>query len=57
VALADVTLTVGPGEFMAVMGATGSAKSTMLTKLDLPPAAGDHRRVLAVLRFIRAAGS
>jgi DNA-binding NarL/FixJ family response regulator len=26
-------------------------------KLDLPPAAGDHRRVLAVLRFIRATGS
>ncbi len=27
--------------------------AAIFTKLDLPPAAGDHRRVLAVLRFVR----
>ena len=27
--------------------------SNIFTKLDLPPADGDHRRVLAVLRFLR----
>jgi DNA-binding NarL/FixJ family response regulator len=31
--------------------------AAIFAKLDLPPAAGDHRRVLAVLRFIRATGS
>jgi DNA-binding NarL/FixJ family response regulator len=29
--------------------------TAILSKLDLPPAAEDHRRVLAVLRFLRAA--
>jgi len=29
--------------------------TAILTKLDLPPAAEDHRRVLAVLRFLRSA--
>jgi DNA-binding NarL/FixJ family response regulator len=27
---------------------------SVLTKLDLPPAAGEHRRVLAVLTYLRA---
>jgi DNA-binding NarL/FixJ family response regulator len=31
--------------------------AAIFAKLDLPPAAGDHRRVLAVLRFTRATGS
>lgn len=26
--------------------------SSIFTKLDLPPAEGDHRRVLAVLRWL-----
>jgi DNA-binding NarL/FixJ family response regulator len=29
--------------------------TAILSKLDLPPAAEDHRRVLAVLRFLRSA--
>ena len=28
--------------------------TAILAKLDLPPAAEDHRRVLAVLRFLRS---
>jgi DNA-binding NarL/FixJ family response regulator len=28
--------------------------TSILAKLDLPPAAEDHRRVLAVLRFLRS---
>ena len=28
--------------------------TSILSKLDLPPAAEDHRRVLAVLRFLRS---
>jgi DNA-binding NarL/FixJ family response regulator len=31
--------------------------ASVFTKLDLAPAAGDHRRVLAVLRFLQATGS
>jgi len=31
--------------------------SNIFTKLDLPPAGSDHRRVLAVLRFLRSRGS
>jgi hypothetical protein len=30
--------------------------ANVLAKLDLPPAADDHRRVLAVLAFLRSAG-
>jgi DNA-binding NarL/FixJ family response regulator len=30
--------------------------NSIFTKLDLPPAEGDHRRVLAVLRFLEGAG-
>jgi DNA-binding NarL/FixJ family response regulator len=29
--------------------------TSILSKLDLPPAAEDHRRVLAVLAFLRSA--
>ena len=29
--------------------------TAILSKLDLPPAAEDHRRVLAVLAFLRSA--
>ena len=31
--------------------------NSIFTKLDLPPAEGDHRRVLAVLRFLEGAGA
>jgi DNA-binding NarL/FixJ family response regulator len=31
--------------------------TAILSKLDLPPAVDDHRRVLAVLMFLRSGGS
>jgi hypothetical protein len=34
--------------------AVGKHIGHILTKLDLPPADDDHRRVLAVLSFLRA---
>ncbi|MEW9555738.1 response regulator [Nonomuraea sp. NPDC050783] len=34
-------------------GAVGKHIGNIFTKLDLPPAEGDHRRVLAVLRFLK----
>jgi DNA-binding NarL/FixJ family response regulator len=35
-------------------GAVEKHIGNILTKLDLPPSAGDHRRVLAVLRYLEA---
>nr|WP_206066952.1 response regulator transcription factor [Nonomuraea sp. FMUSA5-5] len=34
-------------------GAVGKHIGNIFTKLDLPPAEGDHRRVLAVLQFLK----
>jgi hypothetical protein len=34
--------------------AIGKHIGNILTKLDLPPTAGTHRRVLAVLTYLRA---
>ncbi|MDR8408869.1 response regulator transcription factor [Nonomuraea sp. 3-1Str] len=39
-------------ELVLSEGAVGKHIGNILTKLDLPPAEGDHRRVLAVLRFL-----
>lgn len=38
-------------------GAVEKHVTNIFTKLDLPPAEGDHRRVLAVLRFLGAEGA
>ena len=35
-------------------GAVEKHVSNIFTKLDLPPASSDHRRVLAVLRWLEA---
>ncbi|TYB52627.1 response regulator transcription factor [Nonomuraea sp. PA05] len=38
-------------------GAVGKHIGNIFTKLDLPPAEGDHRRVLAVLQFLKIRSS
>lgn len=46
----------GIGEALVLSeGAIGKHVGNIFTKLDLPPAEGDHRRVLAVLRFLKGA--
>ncbi|MEV0596543.1 response regulator transcription factor [Nonomuraea cavernae] len=40
-------------ELVLSEGAVGKHIGNIFTKLDLPPAEGDHRRVLAVLRFLK----
>jgi DNA-binding NarL/FixJ family response regulator len=40
-------------ELVLSEGAVGKHIGNIFTKLDLPPAEGDHRRVLAVLQFLR----
>ncbi|WSW90126.1 response regulator transcription factor [Streptomyces sp. NBC_00989] len=42
------------GELVVSEAAIGKHIGNILTKLDLPPAAGTHRRVLAVLTYLRA---
>ena len=41
-------------ELVVSEAAIGKHIGNILTKLDLPPAAGTHRRVLAVLTYLRA---
>lgn len=41
-------------ELVVSAAAIGKHIGNILTKLDLPPAAGTHRRVLAVLTYLRA---
>ncbi len=41
-------------ELVVSDGAVEKHVSNIFTKLDLPPAAGDHRRVLAVLRYLES---
>jgi len=41
------------GELVLSEGAVGKHIGNIFAKLDLPPAEGDHRRVLAVLRFLK----
>jgi len=40
------------GELVVSYGAVEKHVSNIFTKLDLPPAEHDHRRVLAVLRWL-----
>jgi DNA-binding NarL/FixJ family response regulator len=40
-------------ELVLSEGAVGKHIGNIFTKLDLPPAEGDHRRVLAVLQFLK----
>ncbi|WP_113705532.1 response regulator [Nonomuraea lactucae] len=40
-------------ELVLSEGAVGKHIGNIFTKLDLPPSEGDHRRVLAVLRFLK----
>ena len=41
-------------ELVVSDGAVEKHVSNIFTKLDLPPAEGDHRRVLAVLRWLES---
>ena len=38
-ALDDVSFTVEEGDFVGIIGATGSGKSTLITHMNSPPAA------------------
>ena len=38
---------------MLTVGAVEKHVQSIMSKLDLPPAANDHRRVLAVLAYLR----
>ena len=60
VALTDINLTVGEGEFISIMGPSGCGKSTLLNLmglLDAPSSGadragrGDRRNVLATARW------
>jgi DNA-binding NarL/FixJ family response regulator len=42
------------GELVVTEGAVEKHVSSIFTKLDLAPAEGDHRRVLAVLRYLES---
>jgi DNA-binding NarL/FixJ family response regulator len=50
----DVAASVGDAQ--ALLVAVAQHINNIFAKLDLPPADGDHRRVLAVLRFLGGPG-